>query len=119
MTTTQQHATGHICQDCLMLEANGDMPAWMSDQERLEYGDKVANHPNADLEMTLGHLHNSPDSQCWHAGEPCEDDCDCERTEFSSVDCDMCGSELAGYRHDVTFWWDEREWKVAGTELDK
>jgi hypothetical protein len=104
--TTQDHATGRICVDCLMLEANGDWPEWMDADEVAEYRESIDTHPNAGTEMTLGHLHDSPDSQCWHAGESCDDDCDCEHTEFASGSCDMCGTTLAGYRHDVTFWFD-------------
>jgi hypothetical protein len=64
--TTQDHATGRICVDCLMLEANGDWPEWMDADEVAEYRESIDTHPNAGTEMTLGHLHDSPDSQCWH-----------------------------------------------------
>jgi hypothetical protein len=103
---TQEHATGHICVDCLMLLANGDWPCDMSESELAEYRQAIESHPNYSLEMTLGHLCDSPDSNCWHAGKPCEDDCDCERDDFSTMPCDMCGSYLAGSREDVTIWWD-------------
>lgn len=107
MTITENHTTGHICVDCLMLEANGDLPPEMTKAERAGYLTSIENHPNASLEMTLGHLHDSPDANCCHAGEDCQDDCDCTQNAFATMPCDMCGSHLAGYREDVTFWWSE------------
>lgn len=103
----RQHTTGSICVDCLMLTANGEMPPDLTESQCHNYVRAIESHPNYGAEMTLGHLHDSPDAQCWHAGEECGDDCECERTTFSSRECDVCGSDLAGERHDVTFWWDE------------
>jgi hypothetical protein len=101
----RRHARGSICDDCRMLSVYGAEPAWMSPEELCNYFDRVENHPNAEFKMTLGHLHDDPAVGCFHAGQPCEtSDCDCERTDSASTACDLCGSSLAGDRHDVTFW---------------
>lgn len=100
-------AEGEICLDCTMLEANGETPPNMNEDETRAYLNNVEGHPNARLDMTLGTLHHDPEvcdavdeAGNWHG----EGDCPCETVEFSRSVCDMCGSRLAGYRHRVTFW---------------
>jgi hypothetical protein len=107
----REHANGSICTDCLMLAANGTEPEHMSTDELADYLERIDEHPNAEYEMTLGHLHDDPAVGCFHAGEPCADGCSCERHEFAWCPCAMCGSLLAGERHDVTFWLDAEEGK--------
>jgi hypothetical protein len=107
----REYFGGSICVDCWALATNGTEPERMTSEELADYLDLVDNHPNADYKMTLGHVHDDVSVGCWHAGEPCKDDCECERHEFAWCTCDMCGSELAGERFDVTFWLDTEESK--------
>jgi hypothetical protein len=53
-------------------------------------------------EVTPGHLHSGPYSDCVHAERPCEDDCDCEHDPFSAAVCALCGTRTAGSRDAVT-----------------
>src|SRR5271166_6924060 len=93
-TPEREHATGHIRTDCVILHAAGDWPTHITEAELAGYRQRVGGHGGLEA-MTLGHLHTAPDAHCWHAGEPCAADCDCDRTEFSRAVCDMCGSHLA------------------------
>ena len=93
-----EFVTGSACQDCTAILANGEAenPSDAFDPAEFE-------QTCADYDTTLGHVHfNEYDERCWHKGLSCEDDCDCERQEFSSKVCDMCGNQDHGYRHDIT-----------------
>ena len=97
------HSAGQICQDCLMLHANGEWPESLSRDELAQYAFRLGEHSKGQkLDMTLGHFHDT--DYCHHEGQECDPDCDCERTDFSWSVCSMCGSKEGGYRHDVTFW---------------
>lgn len=92
---------GSVCVDCLMGLANGDWP----DDTEPDWTSERRNNVGATLEqcdITLGHIHSGEYAgRCWHAGEICADDCNCEQSEFSWSSCSVCGSGLGGYRHDV------------------
>ena len=97
-----RYHNGSVCVDCLMGITYGDWPAigeadWDDDRER------TADANLGTYDVTVGHMHIGEwaDTSCWHYGTECGDDCSCERTEFSSRDCSVCGTYLAGYRHDV------------------
>jgi hypothetical protein len=105
MATKQEHATDVVCGDCRALLANGEWPCDMTETELADYENRIINHPNYGYEMTLGHLHDASDSNCWHAGQDCEEDCDCARSDFARSACGMCGTTLVGNREDVTLWW--------------
>jgi hypothetical protein len=76
-----------FCQDCLMVEVNGDYSG-------IDYGSAYANPDQRCREIDEGltkfgpHLVPDFDSE---TGEGCE--------EFSRRQCDCCGSPLAGSRH--------------------
>jgi hypothetical protein len=93
-----QFVAGVVCTDCMFGVLYGDWPTdshWT--QERAETSQATL----AKYEVTLGHVHEGPYSQCPHAGTPCEDDCECERDPFSHSPCSVCGSSLAGERREV------------------
>jgi hypothetical protein len=87
------------CVDCMILEANGEMPT-----------DREPTEPNPlslvgeGFHVSLGML--MEEHQCgrtdWHDGEECY----CEVRTFSTSSCDTCGSYLAGERHAMTLWRD-------------
>ena len=100
---TGEFYDGTVCSVCLMGIASGDWPAigdgsgWDADR------DSAADVNLGAYDVTVGHVHIGEwaDTNCWHFGTECGDDCDCERTEFSSRGCSVCGTYLSGYRHDV------------------
>lgn len=95
-----------ICVDCAMVVVNGDYP---DDYD----GNPCGNWPlarkhtlqrnRARYDVTLGHSHsgNYAETGCFHYGQPCEEDCDCDRTDFSRSRCALCETDLAGTRYDV------------------
>ena len=93
---------GSVCTDCLIAIANGDLPHEWTEKEIADWRDRVEKQNEGVEDVTLGHFHDS--DRCYHQGKECEDDCDCERTEFSNSPCDNCGSFLAGSRDDAVFW---------------
>ncbi|AGT13257.1 hypothetical protein SEA_MPHALCON_132 [Mycobacterium phage MPhalcon] len=95
---------GSVCVDCLMGLANGDWPT-VGEGDWTQQSEDNANATLAEYDVTLGHLHDGPWSTCSHAGEDCEEDCDCERTTFAHGNispCSVCNSRLSGSREDVT-----------------
>lgn len=100
MTTKQEHCTGWICTDCMILLANGDTPVDMSEEETATWLDSLS-----DDEMTPGLVSEEHDEDCPnHHDEWKGEECYCERQEFSWSACDSCGSKLGGERHAVTIW---------------
>jgi hypothetical protein len=91
------YVVGGVCVDCLMGIANGDWPEvgpnWTETQQL------VSDETMRLYDVTLGHIHDS--YRCWHSGEVCDEDCDCERAAFSWSPCIVCGSSLGGSRDDV------------------
>ena len=75
--------TGLACNDCLILMANGDTPPDMDETETNEYLARVRHGMEG----------------C-HVVPSCEPDCE---ESFSWSSCNVCGSNLGGTRHEVTF----------------
>lgn len=92
--------TGAACVDCLILLANGETSPDWTEEETAEYLARVASR-NPPGSVTLGGDHSCRDSEGNIA-----DDCECEQLGFSWQSCDVCGSNLGGDRHAVTFWTD-------------
>lgn len=85
--TTQETWSGEMCVDCLVLLANGETPAEMSERETEEW---------------LAAIDRAwPESEGWHLAPACGEDCE---GGFSWSSCDVCGSRLGGDRHDVAAW---------------
>jgi hypothetical protein len=93
---------GSVCVDCLFALANGDEPNWMTPDQLQEWRDNITRNHAGVHDVALGHFHDS--NRCYHKGEECQDDCECERAGFATSACDNCGSTLAGQRDDVVFW---------------
>lgn len=93
---------GAVCADCLMGIANDDWPA-VGDSGWDDDRDATAGANLGAYDVTLGHMHDGKyaDTSCFHYGAECDDDCSCEADEFSWRGCSVCGTYLAGYRHDV------------------
>ena len=116
--TETEPFTMEICADCLILEANGEIP-----ESRPDLLADIATH-TGDLEVTLGRMrtedvvsqihlqsvlscplgrHNSALDDFWDFWA----ECDCEDWDdagFSMSSCDMCGSHLGGDRYYATVW---------------
>ncbi len=92
-----QFYVGKICTDCLMVIANGDASGNADDWDKEEF-DRVTGK----YDIVLGHPHfNMWYDKCHHNGHACDIDCDCARDEFSTSECDVCGDQLHGTRHDI------------------
>lgn len=95
--STGEFSYGKACVDCMFQLANGEVENDSRTPEQLALAEKNCTA----YEFTLGHLHTGEwSTRCWHTGTECEDDCACERDDFDRTDCAMCGTGLAGYRHD-------------------
>ncbi len=92
---------GTVCTDCLFGVEYGQWPTGDADWTATRA--REANAAVSKYQIVLGHLHTGPfaSTGCYHSGRECEEDCDCARDTFSRVDCSVCGSGLAGERHDV------------------
>lgn len=88
---TGEFVNGKLCADCTFALANGedDRP----DQSVIEKNCKT-------YDFTLGHLHSGEWSDCFHVDQDCKEDCDCEFSNFSTSECTMCETTLAGSRYD-------------------
>jgi hypothetical protein len=88
--------SGWACTDCLVLLANGENPPWDSDAEIAAWHDEI-DRRNAGYNVTPG----MPREQ--HACPEDTEECECETDSFSWCDCDVCGGNLGGERHAVSF----------------
>ena len=94
---TELGGTIWVCVDCLMADANGEMPA---------DPDPTEPEPWA-LWDGLGRTHIvAPGMMREDHYDDCDpdDECGCERQDFSWQHCDGCGSRLGGSREAYTFW---------------
>jgi hypothetical protein len=59
-----------------------------------------------DAEITIGMLASEHAEDCPVSitGDPSAAECSCETVSFSWSACDVCGSNLGGERHAVTYW---------------
>ena len=98
LNSTGEFAYGKVCNTCTYAIANGE-PSFEDKRDQA-----VVEKNCETYDFTLGHQHVGPwpAMNCFHQGSECEDDCECERTDFAKDQpCDMCGDHLDGYRHDV------------------
>lgn len=109
----RDHSNGWCCTDCVMLLANGETPPEMNEGETATYLALVEEY-TSDTEVTLGRKLGEDGCECedWDTDSHREG---CERMEFSSRRCDVCGSRLAGAREAVTFWFDKEEARNGAT----
>ena len=115
ITTDTEPHTMSICVDCLVWEANGDLP-----EDRPDYLSDLETH-TGDLLVTLGRIrsedvvqeiHLTSRLSCpWDSFTDEDGDlwssCDCEDWDeghFSWSSCDECGSRLGGDRFYATVW---------------
>ena len=87
-----------ICEDCLMLLANGETnPEWTEEQEA-EFIAAIDEKWPADWVLAPGCSH---DSHNWSDAETVtdEDRDACDEGGFSWTQCDGCGSTLGGSRY--------------------
>lgn len=97
------HGYGWCCVDCLFMLANGEVESW--DEWETEAWRQTVAYRLGDVNVGLGGRHSDdcpnvdPDDGSWNG----EDDCYCERDEFSWRPCDVCGSHLGGSRDAVHF----------------
>jgi hypothetical protein len=94
------------CTDCLILLANGDDPAEKNEQELADWHAAIDRHIG-DSEITIGMLASEHADDCpvkIQDTHDAVDECDCETDSFSWSACDVCGSNLGGERHAVTYW---------------
>lgn len=97
--------SGWCCTDCLILLANGEAPADLTESEVTAWQEQI-DLRNHGYNLTLGMLRE--EHSCTNAnGQTAGDlggECDCEVNSFSWSPCDVCGSNLGGERHAVSFW---------------
>lgn len=87
--------SGWACTDCIQLIANGEAPADMSPEEVTAWQARIDQH-TVGVDVVPGGPHR----------DGCKRDdryCDCEYDAFSMAPCDVCGGNLGGARHAVTF----------------
>jgi hypothetical protein len=95
---------GNVCDDCQSVLVNGDASGNAADWDEARF-----NAAADAYEITPGHPHNLPEWEasigCSHGSEPCpdDDDCYCGENDFSTSQCDGCGTYLHGSRHSFTF----------------
>lgn len=104
------------CIDCRILEANGDGPAEMSEDDLATWEAGRA-AIIGDAQITLGML--AEYHECTDDDGTIADECECERNSFSWSPCDMCGSNLGGERAAFTFWLPGDDDEPAPPELGK
>ena len=102
MLVREESSTEWLCQDCVILLANGELadPEYRCDPVR-----EPLSQLNAGEVVTLGML----TGECSHTNLTDQDQAEehagsCECDPFSTVPCYGCGSHLAGERHAVTAW---------------
>jgi hypothetical protein len=104
MTGDEYTCGGWACTDCLILLANGDAPAELDEAELAAWLAEIDTR-NAGYQITLGLLRE--DHACTDEAGQTEADrggeCECEVQSFSWSACDVCGSNLGGERHAVSF----------------
>jgi hypothetical protein len=97
--------SGWACTDCLMLLANGETSPEWTQEETDAYVARVEER-NPAGSITLGMVRE--EHECADDDGQTENDrggeCECEQQSFSWSPCDVCGSNLGGSRHAVTFW---------------
>jgi len=106
MATDEYTCSGWACTDCLFLLANGETPADWSAAHVTAWQAEIDTR-NAGYRITLGLLrseHSCTDDFDGQTAGEAGSECDCETESFSWSACDVCGSNLGGERHAVSFW---------------
>lgn len=101
--------SGYCCTDCLFYVAYGDVPTDISQADIDAWLTEVTSR-NDGFSVVLGMPTDEHNDTCPRRN-PCgldecdcsEVECDCETISFSSRQCDVCGSNLGGERHAVSF----------------
>lgn len=93
-----------VCDDCIILNANGEMPedAYTADGELTERGQALhSSAANRSGYATIGAGHED----CDHDDD---DDSvrDCETIDFAIRRCESCDDRYAGRRHAMTIGWE-------------
>ena len=101
--TDEYTCSGWACVDCLIWLANGESPAGLSREDTDAYIARICQR-NAGYNMTLGLLSDGHADECPRKLGDRDAECDCETQSFSWSECDVCGSNLGGERHAVSFW---------------
>lgn len=94
-----------VCRCCILSHANGE--CCDSDEHGGDSMEPLSAIKAADS-VAMGGEHNE---RCTEADR--EAGCDCEEKTFSSSQCDGCGSWLAGTRHAMTLFVNERRNSVS------
>jgi hypothetical protein len=104
-------STGKACADCESLLANGTYPEDLTEEETETYLANVDASEIPSRSTSLGLLRSEHNYDCptsWGdtTAEEATGECayGCEREDFSSSKCDVCGTHLAGYRAAITSW---------------
>lgn len=104
--TDEYVCSGWACQDCLILLANGEAPPEMTETEVKAWQAEI-DRRNAGYNLTLGMVREEHSCTADFGGQTAGEagsECDCETQSFSWSACDVCGSNLGGSRHAVSFW---------------
>lgn len=96
-----------VCVDCIVLEANGEMPTDPTPGEPEPLSDIPA-----DCDLTVGMMASEHDEDCpvreqLESNSAVDTECECEHRSFSWSQCDGCGSSLGGERFALTMWTEE------------
>lgn len=97
--------SGWACTDCLVLLANGEDPADTMTQLEINDWHREIDRRNAGYEITLGMLREDHSCQDENGNTASDngDECNCEVKTFSWSACHVCGSNLGGERHAVSW----------------
>jgi hypothetical protein len=107
MTGTIPTAVSWCCTDCIMLLANGVDPADWPAEELAGWHARIDANLAGGTEVTIGMLASEHEDSCpvkIQNDSGAVDECDCAVNSFSWSPCDLCGSNLGGERHAITFW---------------
>lgn len=88
-----------VCTDCIILTANGDMPATMTDAELADW---TARYGAGIMRETAGYGNVVAGGPCTCGASTAEWEAhadDCGHDAFSRAACQLCQSPLAGERH--------------------
>jgi hypothetical protein len=89
-----------LCFDCTNLHANGDLPI---DPPAADQPLPLSAIDPAEFTLTLGILDSEHSTGC-NADLQAFDECTCSVDTFSTVQCDGCGTYLAGVRFKGHLW---------------
>lgn len=91
---SENYGTIWVCQDCMLHHANGECGGCYENHDEEPLG------PLDDLQPTAGMTQEG--HSCGRQDDTYFGDCDCETNEYSTSQCEGCGSYLHGERHAMT-----------------